>query len=190
VKLSANGLDYLCAREAWRSRPYRDGSVWPSGRPRWAIGWGHTIPEGDETDWSELTRDRGCALLAEDLSPRVASVNSLVKVRLTQHQFDALVSLVFNIGAWALETSTLLRKLNVLDYAGASAEFAAWNKWRRTPGGPLEVSPGLVLRRKLDRELFDTPDEVPLAALIERAVAAQFELSSLVDLTPHHEARE
>lgn len=75
-------------------------------------------------------------------------MNKYVKVRLTQSQFDALVSFVYNVGVEAFRTSTLLRKLNGADYVGAAAEFKRW----KMGGG--KVLPGLIRRRKREEELF------------------------------------
>jgi lysozyme len=84
-------------------------------------------------------------------------VNAAVKVALTQSQFDALVLLVYNIGPGdpyvfppidGLLTSTLLRKLNAGDYAGAAAEFPRWNKSNG------KIQPGLVTRRRLEQTWF------------------------------------
>ena len=67
---------------------------------------------------------------------------------LSQSQFDALVSLVFNIGGGAFRKSTLLQKLNAGDYAGASNEFMRWIKAKG------RVLGGLVTRRAAERALF------------------------------------
>ncbi|EDH9820259.1 TPA_asm: lysozyme, partial [Salmonella enterica subsp. enterica serovar Typhimurium] len=75
-------------------------------------------------------------------------VSRLVKVKLTQGQFDALVSFAYNLGARTLSSSTLLRKLNSGDYAGAADEFLRWNK----AGG--KVLNGLTRRREAERALF------------------------------------
>ncbi|HAK9115445.1 TPA: lysozyme, partial [Salmonella enterica] len=75
-------------------------------------------------------------------------VSRLVKVKLTQGQFDALVSFAYNLGARTLSSSTLLRKLNAGDYAGAADEFLRWNK----AGG--KVLNGLTRRREAERALF------------------------------------
>lgn len=75
-------------------------------------------------------------------------MSKYVKVKLTQNQFDALVSFVYNVGVGAFRTSTLLRKLNNGDYVGAAAEFKRWKF-----GGGKEL-PGLVRRRKAEEQLF------------------------------------
>jgi lysozyme len=78
-------------------------------------------------------------------------VNELVEYCLNENQFSALVSLVFNIGEEAFRGSTLRRKLNVGDVAGAADEF---ERWRFSRGKPLA---GLERRRREERELFLTP---------------------------------
>jgi len=75
-----------------------------------------------------------------------------VKVALTQNQFDALVSFVYNLGVEAFRTSTLLRKLNNADYRGAAAEFKRWKN--ATVNGKLTELAGLVRRRKSEEQLF------------------------------------
>ncbi|TVS40518.1 lysozyme, partial [Xylella fastidiosa subsp. multiplex] len=75
-----------------------------------------------------------------------------MRVPLKQHQFDALVSLSFNIGACAFHRSTLLRKLNAGDVAGAAQQFHVW-KWA---GG--RVQSGLIIRRAAERALFEGGD--------------------------------
>lgn len=110
------------------------------------IGWGHTGK--DVTPGQCISQARADELLAQDLAPRERDVERLVKVPLTQHQFDALVSFVYNLGAGALAGSTLLKKLNAGNYAGAADEFLKWNK----AGG--KVLPGLSRRRAAERELF------------------------------------
>ncbi len=76
------------------------------------------------------------------------TVNQSVKVSINQNQFDALVSLTYNIGEQAFKDSTLLAKLNKGDYLGAADQFPRWNK------GGGEVMKGLVRRRADERVLF------------------------------------
>jgi lysozyme len=76
----------------------------------------------------------------------------MVTVDVSQGQFDALVSFVYNVGAGAFENSTLLEKLNAGDYRGAFDEFERWNKV--TVNGEKIVSSGLVKRRRREQELF------------------------------------
>lgn len=94
------------------------------------------------------TLEQAKQLKAQDLKRFEKTVNNLVKASLTQNQFDALVSLVYNIGPSAFEKSTLLKKLNAGDYQGAADQFIVWNK----SGG--KVLQGLVDRRTKERKLF------------------------------------
>ena len=96
-----------------------------------------------------ITKERADELLREDVARFEAQVLRLVKVPLTQGQFDALTSFVYNLGAGNLGNSTLLRLLNAGDYKGAAAQFDRWNK----AGG--KVLAGLVRRRAAERALFE-----------------------------------
>lgn len=95
-----------------------------------------------------LTQEEAVKLLRKDAATRSKAVDDLVNVPLTQTQFDALVSFVFNVGADAFRNSTLLRKLNAGDYASVPSEL---NRWTRAGGRVLS---GLVTRRKAEGELF------------------------------------
>lgn len=113
------------------------------------IGWGHTNDHGRQFNEGSVWTQAECdAELASDMARFEAVVERLVKVELKQHQFDALVSFAYNCGAGALEKSTLLRKINNRDFAGAASEF---NRW--THGGG-RVLPGLVRRRASESLLF------------------------------------
>lgn len=89
------------------------------------------------------------AWLRQDVGAVVSDINNRCRgVPLTQNQFDALVSLVFNIGIAAFDGSTLLRKLRAKDYGSAAAEFTRWNKQAG------RVLPGLTARRAKEAALF------------------------------------
>jgi lysozyme len=110
------------------------------------VGYGSTgthVHEGQEID--EITAD---AYLRKDLEVAEKCIAACVNVALTQGQFDALCSFVFNLGCGAFRKSTLLRKLNDGDDVGAADEFQRWSK-----AGGKEL-PGLVRRRKAEKELF------------------------------------
>lgn len=110
------------------------------------IGWGHT--GGDVKKGMVISRPEALRLLINDLKVAERSIEAQVRVPLTQNQFDALVSFVFNLGSGNLQRSTLLRKLNSKDYAGAADEFPKWNK-----AGGKELA-GLTRRRNAERDLF------------------------------------
>ena len=116
----------------------------------WTIGYGWTQPVDGKPIRAGMTINQETAerLLKTGLVSYESDVSRLVKVGLTQGQFDALVSFTYNLGARSLSTSTLLRKLNAGDYAGAADEFLRWNK----AGG--KVLNGLTRRREAERALF------------------------------------
>ena len=131
--------------EGFRAAPY----LCPSGVP--TIGYGHTA--GVTMAAKPITEEQATVLLAADLQRYEKAVEAAVTLPLMQHEFDALVSFVFNIGVSAFRTSTLLRHLNAGDRAAAAGQFGVWNKGRR--GGQLVVLPGLVARRLAERKLFE-----------------------------------
>lgn len=118
----------------------------------WTIGYGWTQPVDGKPIRAGMTIKQETAerLLKTGLVGYESDVFRLVKVGLTQGQFDALVSFTYNLGARSLSTSTLLRKLNAGDYAGAADEFLRWNK----AGG--KVLNGLTRRREAERALFQS----------------------------------
>ncbi|MCX8958329.1 lysozyme [Erwinia psidii] len=109
------------------------------------IGYGHTsgVKPGDK-----ITGQQADNFLRDDVLVAEITVNTNVKVKLTQNQFDALVSFVFNIGSGNFVKSTLLKKLNTADYASAADEFTRW-----VYAGRKELE-GLVMRRTAERDLF------------------------------------
>lgn len=116
----------------------------------WTVGYGDTGP--DVVQSLIITKEQAENRLSKRLVEFEGYVNSAVKVKLTQNQFDALVSLVYNIGPTNFNASTLLRKLNAGDYAGAADQFLVWNKGR--VDGVLKVINGLTNRRKKEQQLF------------------------------------
>lgn len=140
MKASSEGRQRLQAFEGLRLAAYKDeGGVW-------TVGYGHTGSQvGPRT---KITREQAEKLLEGRLEEVAASVTALVKVPVSQAQFDALVSLTYNIGAGAFKRSTLLRKLNAGDYAGAAEQFMRWRYVRGVE------SMGLLKRRKAERDLF------------------------------------
>jgi lysozyme len=116
----------------------------------WTIGYGHTGP--DVTSGLTITQDQAQDLLAQDVASAAAFVNNAVTVTLGQNEFDALVDFVFNLGAGAFRSSTLLRNLNAGNYAAAANQFDAWDH----AGGTVVA--GLLRRRQSETALFNTPD--------------------------------
>jgi lysozyme len=95
-----------------------------------------------------INEQEGGALLLEDVAYAEHAVAHLVTVPLTQGRYDALVSFTYNEGAGRLQTSTLLKKLNAGNYAGAAGQFSVW-----VYGGGVKL-PGLIARRAAERALF------------------------------------
>ena len=112
----------------------------------WTIGVGHT--KGVKPN-DQITKEESKKLFAQDLITFKFEMLPLVKVDVTQGQFVALLSFVFNLGITSFKTSTLLKKLNQGDYVGASNEFL---RWKFANGKVVE---GLLNRRKAEKALFD-----------------------------------
>lgn len=146
MRTGFSGVDLIKKHEGLRLQAYKC----PTGH--WTIGYGH---RGDVEPGMSITEHQAEAILDVDLDKFEQVVSNLVKVPLTQNEFDALVALTFNIGSDAFRTSTLLKLLNANDRKGAAAEFLKWRLG--TVGGEKKVVPGLVRRRADERRLFLTP---------------------------------
>ncbi|TXH56941.1 MAG: lysozyme [Desulfurellales bacterium] len=110
------------------------------------------------------TEAEGEAMFRRELAKIEAGVTRLVTVDLNQNEYDALVSLAYNIGLGALGKSSVLKRLNAGDRAGAAAAFALWNK------GGGKVLPGLVSRRSREAALFLKPASAPDAPWMPQRV--------------------
>lgn len=119
MKTSQAGFDLIKRSEGLRLQPYTDVADFLT------IGYGHKVvpPATYEHGITEQTADM---ILAEDVQTAEDAINRLVKVQLTQGQFDALVDFVFNLGSGRLENSTLLILLNAGDYDGAAQQLLRW----------------------------------------------------------------
>lgn len=111
----------------------------------WTIGWGHTsgVKQGDK-----ITLEQAESFYAEDYAIAKGIVDNVVDVELTENQFEALVSLSFNIGINAFRKSTLVKLLNTGDYLSAAMEFQKWSKVNGVR------SKGLLRRRFLEALMF------------------------------------
>lgn len=162
MKVSDAGRKAIAAHEGVRLKAYPDPAT--GGEP-WTIGVGHTSAAGPPkvTKGMTITAEECDEILSRDLATFEKAVLKVVTAPLTQNQFDALVSLAFNIGAGNLSKSTLVKKLNARDYRGAADQFTVWNK------AAGKVMKGLVNRRADERALFLKADR----ALIERITAPE-----------------
>ena len=144
MSVSNKGVDLICEFEGRRLVAYDDGvGVWTIGFGTIKYPNGVRVKKGDT-----CTLDQAKEYMRHDLIEFEHTVNSSVKVPLNQNQFDALVSLSYNIGSNAFKSSTLVNKLNAGDYQGAADQF---NVWINAGGKCMQ---GLVNRRDKEKLLF------------------------------------
>lgn len=144
MDISENGYAVIKQFEGFSATAYKDtGGVWtigygtikyPSGKP---VKAGDTCTQAQANEW-----------LKNDCKWVDACLDSSVKVPLTQNQFDALASFIYNVGETAFKTSTLLVKLNAKDYTGAANQL---DRWVNDNGKRIQ---GLANRRAKEKELF------------------------------------
>ena len=148
MKISQNCIDLIRHFEGCKLVAYKCPA------DVWTIGYGHTqgVYEG-----MTITQGQADEMLRQEIARFERDVDGLIKIPSPlQCQFDALVSFAYNVGsdidsdsiAEGLGDSTLLKKLNAGDIAGAAAEFPKWNR----AGG--KVSNGLIKRREAERRMF------------------------------------
>jgi lysozyme len=155
--VSAEGIQFVSDHEGFVPRLYDDQCV-PArrcGRGHCTVGVGHLVHRGpcdgraSEAPFADgISRARAHQLLGDDLNVAVATVRERVTVPVSQHQFDALVSFVFNVGVTAFANSTLLSRLNAGRYDAVPTEM---NRWVFASGKKLR---GLVTRRRDEGRLF------------------------------------
>lgn len=144
MKIGNKGISLIKEFEGLRLRAYDDGiGVQTIGIGTIRYPNGVKVKKGDV-----ITEEQAEQFLRHDLNTFEKVINEVIKVPITQNQYDAIVSLTYNIGATAFSRSTLLKKLNNKDYKGAADQFLVWNK----AGG--KVMRGLVRRREAERQLF------------------------------------
>lgn len=148
--LSKSGIEALTKYEGLRLKVYKDQAGYET------IGYGHKLGllekngtlfiRGSWVDYRNgITAAQAMTLFKQDVSKFESAVSRLVTVPINQNQFDALVSLVYNIGEGAFTNSTALKRLNAGDYQGVGEAIKMWNKV--TIKGRKVVSNGLVNRR-------------------------------------------
>ena len=147
MKISYRGLELIKDFEGFSSSAYLDVVNIPT------IGWGNTFYEnGTKVKIGDQISKTDALKLLEVVANRdfADKIFPAIKVEVTQSQFDAMVSLAYNIGAGAFLKSTLLKKVNAGDFTGAGEEFLRWNK-----AGGKEVL-GLTRRREREKQLFQS----------------------------------
>lgn len=168
MNISENGLKKLVEWEGSEGKVYKDSAGLPT------IGVGHLLTKdelhsgkisilGKSVHYRDgLSEQQIRDLLKQDIVSREAAVTNLVRVPLTQNQFDALVSFVFNVGRHAFQNSTLLKKLNAGQYDEVPNQL---ERWVYSGGKKTE---GLVNRRRNEIALWSSVNPV-----VERRKAEQ-----------------
>lgn len=142
--LSDNGMKLLEQFEGLRLESYLDSAgIYTIGFGTIKYPDGSKVKKGDK-----ITKSQAKEYKLHDLKEFESTVNTSVKAPITQNQYDALVSLSYNIGSGAFKNSTLLKKLNASDYKGAAEQFLVWNKVNS------KKVQGLVNRRETEKKLF------------------------------------
>ena len=143
MKISEDGLELIKKFEGCETTAYQD-SVGV-----WTIGFGHTkgVEEGQTCSIEDAE-----SMLADEMDEYEGYINNMVKVELQQHEFDALVAWVYNLGPTNLGESTMLKVLNGGQFDRVPEEM---NRWTRAGGKILE---GLVRRRQAESLMFQNLD--------------------------------
>lgn len=137
--LTDSTLQTIIGFEDFSPTPYPDAGGY-------SIGYGHYM--GVTPTMQSIDRASGYELLRSDATTARNAVMSTIRGPMTQNEFDAMVSLAYNIGAAGFKTSTVARLFNAGDKAGAADAFRLWNK------SEGKVNQTLVARRDVERGLF------------------------------------
>ena len=138
---SPKGMNLIKQMEGFRSKAYQDGSGIMT------IGYGHALLPLERLD--SITQAQAESLLRQDLEHAEQCVHTLIPYPLSENQFDALVSLIFNIGCPAFKQSHIYVKLKNKDFSGA---VQYWRRWVHAGNGRRLL--GLAYRRKQEISLF------------------------------------
>jgi lysozyme len=139
TSISEEGLELIKKYEGFSSTIYND-----VGAP--AIGYGHRIQSKE--NYTKITEEKATEILTKDIEWIDGVISRNIEVKLNQNQYDAISSLIYNIGVGNFVESDLLEKLNKEDYLGAAKEFT---EWKYSKG---KVLPWLVSRRQKEYKLF------------------------------------
>ena len=143
MNISENGIALIKEHEGLRLVPYLDAR----NPPVWTVGYGSTT---DVQPGERISQAQADERLKEDVKEAEACVNRCVTVELTQNEFDALCSFVFNVGCGNFKKSSMLKYLNSGDFDATAYEFRRW-----TRAGDAHP-PGLVKRRVAEQRLFES----------------------------------
>ena len=156
MKTSPKGIALIKEFEGLRTEAYKC----PAGI--WTIGYGHTAAAGHPNviRGMKITPDEAESILIRDLRQYERAVSAAVKRPLNQGQFDACVSLCFNIGIDAFTGSTVVRRINAGRMSEVPAAFMMWNKAKDPQTGVSRELPGLTRRRRAETALWRSLPEV------------------------------
>ncbi len=144
MRMNAAGLKILKKFEGWRGTAYRD----PVGVR--TIGYGHTSAAGHPKVYEgmKISRKQAEAILLDDLEKTSALIMPMIKVRLNDNQYSALLSFAYNVGAGNFRKSSVLRYTNASRFSDVPSRLMLWNK----AGG--KILRGLTRRRVAEGALF------------------------------------
>ena len=151
-KQSITGVVFIGGLEAFVAKPYPDIAGIPT------VGYGSThYEDGSPVHLSdpEITIARGQAMLQKDCLKCELALNHLVTVPLGQHQVDALIAFMYNVGITGFATSTILKTINTTGPKTVTEEmFTRWDKVHDPKTGALQDSNGLLNRRRLEYKYY------------------------------------
>jgi lysozyme len=151
MQLSAAGIDLLKRSEGFRTHTYLDVVGIPT------IGYGHRLVH-PECFPNGIQESQAAGILARDVCEAEQAVGRLVKVALSQGQFDALVDFCFNLGSGKLAGSTLLKELNAGRHDVAGEQLLRWDH------AGVQENAGLKARREAEFQLWSNPETTQQAA--------------------------
>lgn len=155
MNMSDKGMKLLCEVEGLYLKPYNDqtGECIDKWIKHATIGYGHLIKKSEWNKFKNgLSKSGAMELFECDLEPFVRNVEHLVKRKITQNQFDALVMLAFNIGSNALRESTVM---DIINNVGTEIDSVALkNAWKAFNKSNGEIMQGLINRRKCELDVY------------------------------------
>ena len=137
--------DFIKGWEWCELKPYRDQAG------KWTVGWGHLMKPSDDKTMT-ITQDEADALFDMELLATAHLLDQVMIQPPKQQQYDAVISLVYNIGIGAFQVSTLRSLMNNGCYKVAAGEFRKWCKV--TINGVKQTSNGLLKRRLAETDIF------------------------------------
>ncbi len=146
MQVSERGVELIKQFEGFRAKAYQDiiGV--------WTIGYGTTRVDGEPVKPHMVcTQEQACYWLEDEANDYISQVEDAITVELNQNQIDAIASFMYNVGIGNFRKSTLLRKINRMDFDGAALEFPKWDM-----AGGKHVA-GLKRRRLQEQALFLEP---------------------------------